>query len=232
LDAGQLKEPTPGPKLRTKYKEGYFIAFLAISCPSFISRENNVRKKTQLTAVVGLVMLVFGAGLLTYIVRSQAVSATNIVQPSAQTTTTSPPRADEIEGEPVELVIPSLKMDLPIIPGYYDAKAKIWTLTLSEVQYATITPEPNNIEGNTFLYGHYRQAVFARLHTIPANAQAIVKTSNDHTFYYQLSNIRNTNPGDDSVFTYRGKPILTIQTCTGIFFQYRQFYTFTLQKVD
>jgi hypothetical protein len=122
-------------------------------------------------------------------------------------------------------------MDLPIIPGYYDKQTQKWTLTLNEVQYATITPEPNDVAGNTFLYGHYRQAVFARLHTIPANAQAIVKTSNGHIFYYQLSGIRVTNPGDDSVFTYRGAPILTIQTCTGLFFQNRQFFTFSLQKV-
>jgi LPXTG-site transpeptidase (sortase) family protein len=168
--------------------------------------------------------------LLIYIIRSQAVSATNIVQPPSYSTPVTP-KVNEIEGEPVELLIPSLNMDLPIIPGYYDAHAQIWTLTLSEVQYATVTPEPNNLEGNTFLYGHYRQAVFARLHTIPSGAQAIVKTSNGHTFYYQLASIRTTNPGDDSVFTYRGKPILTIQTCTGLFFQYRQFYTFNLQKV-
>jgi LPXTG-site transpeptidase (sortase) family protein len=185
---------------------------------------------TKVTAIVGLIMLVFGTGLLIYIIRSQAVSATNIV-PSPSHMIASTPKANEIQGQPIELLIPSLNMDLPIIPGYYDSQAKIWTLTLSEVQYATITPQPNNVEGNTFLYGHYRRAVFARLHTIPPSAQAIVKTSNNHTFYYQLSDIRTTNPGDDSVFTYRGKPILTIQTCTGIFFQYRQLYTFTLQKV-
>jgi LPXTG-site transpeptidase (sortase) family protein len=187
-------------------------------------------KKAQLAVIAGLIMLIFGAGLLIYIIRSQAVSATNIVQPPSQTII-STPKTHEIEGQPVELLIPSLNMDLPIIPGYYDSQSKIWTLTLSEVQYATTTPEPNNVEGNTFLYGHYRKAVFARLHTIPSGAQAIIKTSNNHTFYYQLSNIRTTNPNDDSVFTYRGAPILTIQTCTGLFFQYRQFYTFTLQKV-
>lgn len=187
-------------------------------------------KKTQLAVIVGLVMLVFGAGLLIYIIRSQAVSATNIVQAPSHTIT-STPKVNEIQGQPVELLIPSLNMDLPVIPGYYDSQAKIWTLTLSEVQYATITPPPNNVEGDTFLYGHYRQAVFARLHTIPSDAQAIVKTSNNHTFYYQLASIRTTNPGDDSVFTYKGAPILTIQTCTGLFFQNRQFFTFDLEKV-
>ena len=186
--------------------------------------------KTKRAAIAGLILLLVGSGLLIHIIRSQAVSATNIVAPpSAVTAQQSKP--NEIQGQPTELLIPSLNMDLPVIPGYYDARTKAWTLTLSEVQYATITPQPNNLEGNTFLYGHYRQAVFAWLHTIPSGAQAIVKTSNGHTFYYQLASIRTTDPGDDSVFTYRGKPILTIQTCTGLFFQYRQFYTFNLIKV-
>jgi len=184
----------------------------------------------QLAAIVGLIMLAFGAGLLIYIIRSQAINATALVQAPFHTIATTP-IANEIEGQPVELLIPSLNMDLPVIPGYYNSQSKIWTLTLSEVQYATITPPPNNLEGDTFLYGHYRQAVFARLHTIPVNAQAIVKTANNHTFYYQLTSIRTTNPGDDSVFTYKGAPILTIQTCTGLFFQNRQFFTFALQKV-
>jgi LPXTG-site transpeptidase (sortase) family protein len=180
--------------------------------------------------IVGIILIVFGAGLIISIIRSQATSATNIIQPPQHLLAVAP-KKNEIQGTPDEILIPSLNMDLPIIPGYYDKQTQKWTLTLNEVQYATITPQPNNVEGNTFLYGHYRQAVFARLHTIPANAQAIVKTSNGHIFYYQLSGIRVTNPGDDSVFTYRGAPILTIQTCTGLFFQNRQFFTFSLQKV-
>jgi LPXTG-site transpeptidase (sortase) family protein len=188
--------------------------------------------KIKFSVLSGVIMLAFGAGLLLYVVRSQAVSATSVIQsvePAPKEFIESD--ANKIQGIPDELIIPSLNMDLPVVPGYYNARAQTWTLTLSEVQYATITPEPNNIFGDTFLYGHYRRAVFARLHTIPANAQAIVKTSNDRSFYYQLSNIRTTNPNDDSVFTYQGPPILTIQTCTGILFQYRQLYTFTFLKV-
>ncbi len=188
--------------------------------------------KIRFAIICGLIFLAFGAGLFIYIVRSQVVSATNIVQyqppkpVAVSKVTTNVP--NEIQGMPNELLIPSLNMDLTIIPGYYNAKTGTWTLTLNEVQYATITPEPNNEAGNTFLYGHYRSEVFARLHTISANAQAIVKTSNGHTFYYQLSSIRTTNPNDDSVFEYNGPPILTIQTCTGVFFQYRQLFTFNL----
>jgi len=187
--------------------------------------------KLKIGIISGLIILAFGAGLLVYIVRSQVISASpSGIAQYHQKTDYVAPEVNVITGMPDELLIPSLNMDLTIVPGYYNARTGTWTLTLSEVQYATITPEPNNRSGNTFLYGHYRQAVFARLHTIPAGAQAIVKTTNGHSFYYLLSNIRTTTPNDDGAFQYQGPPILTIQTCTGILFQYRQLYTFTLLK--
>jgi sortase (surface protein transpeptidase) len=186
--------------------------------------------KLKLGIISGLVLLLSGTGLLIGIIRYQDVNSANIVQPPNHTVVVKP-TSTEIQGEPTEIIIPSLNIDLSIIPGYYNKNSKTWTLSLDKVQYATITPEPNNVEGSTFLYGHYRPAVFAYLHTIHANAQAIVKTANNHTFYYQLANVRTTNPGDDSVFNYRGQPILSVQTCTGLFFQNRQFYTFDLERV-
>jgi len=180
---------------------------------------------------LGSILFAFGCSLIIYIIHSQAVNAIGIVKPSVYTTQASASVVDEITGVPVQLEIPSLNINLPIIPGYYNQKTQTWTLTVNKVQYATITPGPNNVEGNTFLYGHARAAVFANLHNILPNSEAIVKTSNDHTFYYVLSSIRSTNPDDDSVFTYSGPPELTIQTCTGLFWQNRQFFTFNLEKV-
>jgi LPXTG-site transpeptidase (sortase) family protein len=122
-------------------------------------------------------------------------------------------------------------MSLPVINGYYYPATKQWTLTLSDVQYATITPPPNNASGNTYLYGHYRSEVFARLHDIKIGANAVIDTTNGHVFTYQLESVRSTVPTDDSLFHYQGPPILTIQTCTGTFFQYRQLFTFKLVSV-
>lgn len=151
-------------------------------------------------------------------------------QPSVPHTnqTASAPKAATVTGSPMNISIPSLNMNLPVINGYYDKQTKEWTLTLDKVQYATITPPPNNAGGNTFLYGHYRPEVFARLHLIKVGATAVITTANHHTFTYQLTNIRVTNPNDDSLFNYQGPPELTVQTCTGTFFQYRQLFTFKL----
>jgi len=190
--------------------------------------------KVKLGIISGIILIAGGVALLAYLLWSGAIDMGSIVQPPANMAVaqvSSTPKVNEIEGDPVELIIPSMNYDLKIIPGYYNTRTRSWNLTLSEVQYATITPEPNNVEGDTFMYGHYRYEVFASLHRIQIGAQAIVKTSNNHTFYYQLASEKLTNPGDDSVFTYRGKPILTIQTCAGIVYQYRQFFIFNFVKV-
>ena len=133
-----------------------------------------------------------------------------------------------IEGTATRIQIPSLHLDLPVIDGYYNKQAKTWTLTEDKVQYATTTPENNNQEGNTFLYGHYRRGVFETLHTIQPGAQVIITTDNNHTFTYRYRSAYVTNPNDDSLFKYQGPPIMTIQTCSGAWYQNRQLFVFDL----
>jgi LPXTG-site transpeptidase (sortase) family protein len=151
-----------------------------------------------------------------------------LAQPVEQTT-----NQPVISGEPVSLSIPSLDITLPITQGVYNAKTRQWTLTNDKVQYAVMTPQPNNQAGNTFLYGHYRKGVFATLHTIQPGAKAIITTANGKTFTYVLDTSRVVSPEDSQgIFDYQGKPILTIQTCTGVFFQNRQLFSFNLESVS
>jgi len=182
-------------------------------------------------ALIGIscFLIMTGAFMLLSILRSQQ-SQQFIAAPPTHKVNQSATQADSVHGQPSELILPSLNLDLPVVPGVYNPQTKTWTLTLDKVQYASETPEPNTISGNTFIYGHYRKGVLATLHTIQPNAEAVVKTSNGHSFYYQLVNVRTTDPADASVFQYAGKPILTIQTCTGLFFQNRQLFTFNLVR--
>jgi LPXTG-site transpeptidase (sortase) family protein len=177
--------------------------------------------------IIGLVLLACGALFLLRDIRDQRSS---LVAPGPPSVSSVAPATATIKGQPSELLIPSLGMDLSVIPGVYNPTTKTWTLSLDKVQYATMTPEPNTAGGNTFIYGHYRKEVFATLHTIQPNALAVLKTSNGHSFYYQLASEKVTDPSDTSIFSYHGKPILTIQTCTGLFFQNRQLFTFNLVR--
>jgi LPXTG-site transpeptidase (sortase) family protein len=182
------------------------------------------------TAALGVFLVLAGAFMLISIIRSQ--ESNFVLGPPPTVSQAQIRQANYIGGIPVSLQIASLHMNLQIIPGVYNPKTKTWNLTLNKVQYATVTPMPNNESGNTFMYGHYRPEVFAYLHTIHANAQAVVTTANGHQFYYQLVAEKVISPNDSAaVFNYSGPPILTLQTCTGLFFQSRQLFTFDLVKV-
>lgn len=186
--------------------------------------------RIKLGIVTAAVLVSAGIAVLLAVVHFQTTVAMTVIRPPAAIVTT-PNKADEISGQPVELIIPALNYDLKVIPGYYDKQTRSWTLTTTDVEYATITPPPNNVGGDTFMYGHDVRKIFASLHTIPNGAVAIVKTANNHTFYYQLAQEKITDSNDDSVFNYSGKPILTLQTCEGLFYQNRQFFIFNLIRV-
>ncbi|HSX08297.1 MAG TPA: sortase [Candidatus Saccharimonadales bacterium] len=190
-----------------------------------------LRPRTIIT-VLGTALLLGGAVSLTLTIRSRESNL--VVTPAAATAAQAAPKpatqtSNYIGGTPVRIQIPSLNIDLAVIPGYYNAKSQTWTLTTDKVQYATITPKANNQAGNTFLYGHYRSNVFASLHRIQSGATAIITTDNGHKFTYTLGAVHVVSPSDSaSVFNYQGPPILTVQTCTGLFFQNRQLFTFDL----
>lgn len=139
-----------------------------------------------------------------------------------------------VSGQPAEIIIPDLAIDLPVVNGYYNRAEGTWTLTSDKAQFATPSVIPNNARGNTLIYGHYRAEVFARLHLIKDGSLVQVKATNGYVFTYRYIGAYATNPTDTSIFEYQGAPLLTIQTCSGSWFQNRQMYQFAFvgfQKV-
>ncbi len=137
-----------------------------------------------------------------------------------------------ITGDPIAISIPSLNINVPIVHGSYDPRTREWNLGLSSAQFATITTQPNNLSGDTYIYGHYRPAVFAYLHNIKDGSEAIIDTNNGHRFTYRLREKHDVGPADTSIFSYVGPPILTLQTCSGAWFQNRQQFTFDFVSVE
>lgn len=133
---------------------------------------------------------------------------------------------NSISGEPVSFSIPSLQMNLPVIEGHYDASTHGWTLTSDKVQYFADSAEPNNTSGKTFMYGHYRANVFARLHDIRPGQTLSLTTNNGYKFNYRFESTFTTSPWDLSVLKNTKKPVLYVQTCSGTFFQHRQIFIF------
>lgn len=134
-------------------------------------------------------------------------------------------------GKPVALSIPSLNLDLAIADGVYNPKTGQWTLSNDKVHYALKTVQPNDKQGNTLIYGHYRPGVFATLKSIKPGSEVYVRTDNGLTFTYTYTGNRVVEPSDGSVFDYQGSPKLTLQTCTGRFMQDRQLFSFDFVNV-
>jgi len=142
------------------------------------------------------------------------------------------PQPSLVTGKPVHLTIPSLNMNLDVADGVYNQANGTWTLSSDKAHYALPTTQPNNEAGNTLIYGHYRPQVFARLHTITSGAQVFIDTDNGYRFVYTFQKAETIDPSDTSIFSYEGKPRLTIQTCTGIWMQNRQFFYFDLTSFN
>jgi len=145
-------------------------------------------------------------------------------KPTAQTTL--------VTGHANAISIPSVSINLPVIDGFYDAKTGEWTLTNDKAQFATPTANPNNLMGNTFIYGHALTVVFGRLTLMKPGAEAFITTDNGYTFRYKFVETYATQPTDTSVLHYQGPPVLTLQTCSGSFWQNRQMYVFSLEGYE
>jgi LPXTG-site transpeptidase (sortase) family protein len=160
---------------------------------------------------------------------TQAASTSNEPIVTQPTVVSSPSIST---GKPMTLSIPSLNLNLAVADGIYNPKSGQWTLSNDKVHYALKTVQPNDKQGNTLIYGHYRPGVFATLKSIKPGSEVYVKTNNGLTFTYIYAGNRVVDPADGSVFDYQGKPMLTLQTCTGRFMQDRQLFSFDLVKVQ
>jgi LPXTG-site transpeptidase (sortase) family protein len=182
--------------------------------------------------IIGLVLLALGLGLLGIVrLRDQAVNQVVALSPASapkQTSQPVPAKPGTISGSPTRLVIPSINIDIPVIDGYYNSASRAWTLSADKVQFAAMTTLPNNSGGLTFMYGHNNRKVFKQLPNIKPGARASIKTANGHTFTYQFVSSKTVPPTDSSVLSYQGPPVLTLQTCTGFWYQNRSLYTFKL----
>lgn len=176
-----------------------------------------------------LVGLFIGAPLL-----APSILPKNAATAVAKAPDTSRPVVNEtpvIQGKPVHIEFPSVKVSVDVAPGYYDKSTKTWTLSKDKAHFATTTAEPNNKTGNTFIYGHNRWQVFTALLDAKIGDKAIVTTDNGHVFTYTLRSIADTDPSDVSYMAPHNSPILTVQTCSGFWYENRRMLIFDLSEV-
>lgn len=145
-----------------------------------------------------------------------------------------PPKV--ISGKPIRITIPDAAIDLPVTDGTYDTATGSWTLSDTYAQFATMTSPANDHGGTTFIYGHGTDAVFGKIGTThPAiGTTARLYTDNGRVFAYTLQTIRDFTPNDTSLLddTTSGPPRLIVQTCTGMFSEWRTMFIFIFHEVE
>jgi LPXTG-site transpeptidase (sortase) family protein len=182
--------------------------------------------------------LLYAASLacIGFAIKQPGAAAASSVQSeiSTQNLRSKTPPADFISGKPVRIIIPSRHIDLPVIPGTYQAATDSWTLSGYDAQFDTASKPANNSGGLTFIYGHNNKYVFGALrHAAPdIGAEAILKSKDGRTFTYTFEKSWSVSPDDRAVLNYHGPPVMLVQTCTGSLNEWRTMYLFTFEKVS
>jgi len=200
-----------------------------MSIKKFILRN---RTKISLTLIVVGLLGLSPTVYFRWVQPNLQPSRPGTIAPVNQVISQAPAVEKVVSGHPNRIIIPSLNMSLPVTDGIYDEKTSKWNLSLDQAHYAIISALPNTKLGNTFIYGHYRPEVFARLHRAAIGSEARLQTDNGLTFIYKLESVRETHPKDTEIFAYQGAPQMTIQTCSGAWFQNRQFFTYSLVRYE
>lgn len=137
-----------------------------------------------------------------------------------------------VSGYPKKLSIVRLGISLPVINGTYDEKKNDWTLSDHAVQFATMTTLPNNVYGNTFIYGHNTSAVLEPVKDLRVGDIATVTTTNGKTFTYAYTRDQIVKPNKTDILDDTpAKPRLTLMTCEGFFSLTRRIMYFDFKGV-
>lgn len=127
---------------------------------------------------------------------------------------------------PIHLDIDSIDLSIDVVPGYYNQSRQSWTVSDDKANFATISSVPNPRYGNTYIYGHNRTSIFSSLVRLSEGDEAVVISSDEKKFIYKLETIKDVSQYDTSYLENSDRSILTLQTCSGFWDQYRTLYVF------
>ncbi len=176
-------------------------------------------------------------GLAGYLISSAQLFAVPV---HAKTTTKTqpkpaPPQFVVVSGKPIRITIPDYGIDLPIDDGIYTDDGE-WTLSNNHAQFALMSPPANNHAGNTFVYGHGTDEVFGKIGNSPPRPGTLAHlyTQDGTVFTYRFVESHDLTPNDTGILDdmTSGSPRLTVQTCTGLWSEWRTLFTFAFENVE
>lgn len=197
------------------------------------NKKSKLLNSSRLQLAIGLALVLIGLGYIGLNLHKTTVAERSATKPQPVAKVlknNQPAKTDQppLSGTPIWISVPSVAIDVKVIPGYYYPADHSWTLTPTTAQWGTMTAKANNQAGDTFIYAHDLKNLFYNLPKVTPGAEAIVTTDNGHTFTYKFASSTITSPQDTRLFSYQGSPILILQTCTGAWYQDRQLFVFNL----
>lgn len=131
--------------------------------------------------------------------------------------------------KPLRLVIPTVKIDLPVknkplVNGTWQPEDYV-------ANFAEGTSLPNNVGGNTALYGHDRPHAMRRIKNLHPGELVFVETEH-YRFIYQTRSLARIKPEQVEVFHPTKQPTLTLLTCNGLWSQDRYVIAADLVRIE
>lgn len=191
-----------------------------------------IRYFLSVASMYGLTVLIFWLFTGSYLIPPKSKLLAQTFTVPKELRESPAPTKIVLQGKPVHISVPSARIDLDLLDGKYNHLDKSWTLSENKPHFALPTAPSNDTAGNTFIYGHNNSQVFGALPALKKGDIAKITTENGLVFTYVFANHANFNPGDTSIFSYAGPPILTLQTCTGAWNEKRGMFTFNFQSVE
>ena len=110
------------------------------------------------------------------------------------------------------LAVPSLNIDLPVIPA--SMSGKTWETTKNGVSWLSTSPIPGEI-GNSIIYGHDWPNILGRLTNVKTGQEIIVRLASGKTRKFVVQYTAVVPSTQDDVLRSTSDRRLTIYTCTG-----------------
>lgn len=130
-------------------------------------------------------------------------------------------------GKPVQITVPRLGINLPVLDGTYNPADQSWTLSGYNAHFALPSMPANDLLGVTLIYGHNNNDVFGGLKNLKPGDHMQLVAGNGLVFNYTYSGYSEHAPEDVTIFNYSGKPKVVVQTCSGNWNEIRRMYEFS-----
>lgn len=113
---------------------------------------------------------------------------------------------------PVRLRLPSLSLDLAVIPAYKTDSR--WPTTSRGISYLASSPLPGDI-GNSIFYGHNWVHILGQLKNSQINDPLIIVYSDGRTKNFSVTEVKTVGPNATEILDPAAVPQITLYTCTG-----------------